>query len=106
MNMSFVQPRIELKKYIQSIWVFESPIGMPLSDPSLAAPNGCPKLIINCENAIISTVEGHPQKSKEQGVYLVGNRDGPVHLSTPRGKTGFIGIEFFPHGAYPILGIP
>jgi AraC-like DNA-binding protein len=106
MKLTFVQPRIELKPHIKSIWIFESPIGMPLSATSLAAPNGCPKLIINFENSIVSTVEGKSQQSKPYGLYFVGNRDIPVQLSTACGKTGFIGIEFFPHGAYPIFGIP
>jgi AraC-like DNA-binding protein len=106
MKITFVKPRVELSTLVKFIWVFESPVGMPVSDTSLAAPNGSPKLIINCENSIISTAEGRAEKSKEQGLYFVGNRDVPVRLSTPHGKTGFIGIEFYPHGAYPIFGIP
>ncbi|HTP12913.1 MAG TPA: helix-turn-helix domain-containing protein [Bacteroidota bacterium] len=106
MNVSFVEPRSELKPCIQSIWVFESSIGMPPSDVSLVAPNGSPKLIIQYENSIISTAEGHTQTTRESGLYVVGTRDVAVHLSTPPGTTGFIGIEFHPHGAYPLFGIP
>ncbi|MCL5029353.1 MAG: helix-turn-helix domain-containing protein [Bacteroidetes bacterium] len=106
MKLSFIEPRIELKTLIKSIWIFESSIGMPLSDTSLAVPNGCPILIINYQNSITSFAEGQANESKEQGLYFVGNRDIPVQLCTPFGKTGFIGIEFYPYGAYPILGIP
>ncbi|MHB8581125.1 MAG: DUF6597 domain-containing transcriptional factor [Ignavibacteriaceae bacterium] len=106
MNLSFFEPYVELRPFIHYIWVFESPLGMPSSESNLAAPNGCSKLIINCENSIISEVQGTVQHSKEQEVYFVGNRDIPVKLSTPKKKTGFIGIEFYPHGAYPIFGIP
>ena len=46
MNISFVEVRDPLKPYIQSMWVFESAVGMPPSEANLAAPNGCPKLIL------------------------------------------------------------
>jgi AraC-like DNA-binding protein len=106
MNFSFVKPLHELKPFIKSIWVFESRIGMQPSDTNLAAPNGCCKIIINCGNSIISSVGGHVWKSNEHGIYFIGNRNIPVHISTPKKKTVFIGIEFYPFGAYPVLGIP
>ncbi len=105
-NLSFAEPRRELKPCIQSIWVFESSIGMPPSATSLAAPNGCPKLIIQYENSIISTAQGRTHETRQHGLYVVGTRDVAVHLSTPPGRTGFIGIEFHPQGAYPLFGIP
>ncbi len=106
MKLSFVKPRPELRPYIQSIWVFESPVGMPPSDRSLAAPNGCAKIIINCENTITSVVDGRLQESREHGLYFVGMRDKSVLLRTTPAKTCCIGIEFHPHGAYPLFGIP
>jgi AraC-like DNA-binding protein len=106
MNLSFVQIRAQLKPYIQSFWVFESPVGMPPTEANLAAPNGCPKLIIPCENSITSIANGQVQQSYEQGLYFVGNRDSVTLLHTSPRKTRFIGIEFYPHGAYPIFGIP
>ncbi len=106
MKISFIEPRTELKAFIKSIWIFESPVGMPQSAGSIAAPNGCPKIIINIENSVISSVDGKLQKSKEHEFYFAGNRDVPVQLSTSGIKTCFIGIEFYPHGAYPIFGIP
>ena len=105
MNLSFVQPRPELRPYIKSIWVFESALGMPPADTSLAAPNGCPKLIILCENSLESTVEGRVQVSRE-GLYFVGNRDSSALIRSSSRKTRFIGIEFSPHGAFPVFGIP
>ena len=106
MNLSFVKIRAELKPYIQSFWVFESPIGMPASETNMAAPNGCPKLIIPIENSITSNADGRVQESREQGLYFVGNRDSSTVLKTSPRNTCFIGIEFFPHGAYPIFGLP
>ncbi len=106
MKLSFIEPRIELKPYIQSIWVFESQVGLPVSDISLAAPNGCPKLIVNCENSLISTAQGRAHVSPEQSLSFVGIRDVPVVLSTTARKTCFIGIEFSPSGAFPVFGVP
>lgn len=106
MKLTFVQPRAELRPYVQSIWVFESENGLPPVETNMAAPNGRPKLIISCKNAITSIAEGRVQSNREHGVYFVGTRDLPVVLRTKPEETGFIGVEFFPHGAYPILGIP
>lgn len=105
-KISFVAPRIELRPYIRSIWVFESSVGLPASDNSLAAPNGCAKLIFNCENSLFTTAMGHDNNSEEQSLYFIGVRSVPVSLSSPRKKTSFIGIEFHPSGAHPILQIP
>lgn len=58
MKLSFVQPRPELLPLIESFWVFESAIGMPAAERSLAAPNGCPKLIILYDNSLESAVNG------------------------------------------------
>lgn len=96
MKISFIEPRIELKPYIKSMWIFESPIGMPLSAAGLAAPSGSSKIIINYENSITTIVEGRTQENKEHGFYFVGQRDIPVQITTPGGKTGFLGIEFYP----------
>jgi len=105
MRLSFVQPRPELQPYIESLWVFESPVGMPPTDTSLAAPNGCPKLIIPYENSLEATFDGHSQVSHEGGLYFVGNRATPTLIRSSVRPTGFIGIEFSPHGAFPLFGI-
>ena len=78
---------------------------MPPADRSLAAPNGCPKLIILYDNSLESTVNGRVQVSPP-GLYFVGNRDTSASIQTSSRETGFIGIEFCPFGAYPFLGIP
>jgi hypothetical protein len=106
MKLSFIQPRPELRSYIHAFWVFESPFGMPASESSLAAPNGCSKLIIPYQNSITRIADGRAQESFEQGLYFVGTRDSSTLLRTSWRKTGFIGIEFSPCGAYPIFGIP
>src|SRR5215475_108639 len=106
MKLTFIEPNEELKPYIQSLWVFESQVGMPPAQSNLAAPNGCSKLIVPYENSVTSIADGRVQESYEQGLYFVGNRDSSTLLSTRPRKTGFIGIEFHPYGAYPVFGIP
>jgi len=105
-KLTFFTPRVELKQLVKAIWAFESPVGLPASDASIAAPNGCPKLIVSCRNAIIARVESSVQSIKDHDEYFLGIRDVPVSLHTGSGATSFIGIEFFPHGAFPILKVP
>jgi AraC-like DNA-binding protein len=105
-NISFFEPRVELRPFIRSIWAFESETGLPLSDVSIAAPNGSPKLIVNCENAIMTRVDHSNRETRDHNLYFVGVRDIPVILHTKRAKTCFLGIEFHPQGAYPILKVP
>jgi AraC-like DNA-binding protein len=106
MQISFVQPRSELHPYLESFWVFESAIGMPRTDRSIATPNGCAKLIIPYENSLTSTADGRVQVSREHGLYFVGNRSTSTMIQSSPTKTGFIAIEFCPFGAYPFFGIP
>ena len=46
MKLTFVNPRHELRPYIESFWVFESRTGFPATDSNIVTPNGCSKLII------------------------------------------------------------
>jgi hypothetical protein len=73
-KIAFVTPRLELQPCIESFWVLESPTGLPASANSIAAPNGCSKLIIPYENSIVSVADGRLQVSHEQRMYFVGNR--------------------------------
>lgn len=105
MEISFVKPHPELRPYIESFWVLESPAGLPPSATSIAAPNGCSKLIIPYENSIVSVANGRTQMSYAQRMYFVGNRDTATLIRSSAQKTGFIAIEFRPDGAFPIFGV-
>lgn len=105
MKLTFVHPRQELQPYVKSICAFESAVGMPQADTSLVAPNGSPKLILLYENSLESNVEGKVRVNRE-GLYFVGNRDVSAVLRTSPRKTRFIVVEFLPHGAFPVFGIP
>ena len=105
-KISFVTPRAELQPYIQSFWVLESLMGLPAAADSIAAPNGCAKLIIPCENSIVSVANGQLQISHPQRIYFVGNRDSATHIRSSAQKTSFIAIEFRPQGAFQFFGVP
>ena len=79
MKLSFIRPRPELQPYVESLWVFESADGIPPERQSLAAPNGCPKIIILYGNCLTSMANGRVQISRE-GLYFVGNRDSATLL--------------------------
>jgi AraC-like DNA-binding protein len=106
MKLTFIPPRTELASHVESLWIFESEFGLPATDQSLAAPNGCAKLIIPYENSLESIANNRAQISREQGLYFVGNMDISTVIRSSGRRTGFIGIEFSPHGAFPIFGIP
>lgn len=106
MKIWFVTPRAELRPYIESFWVLESPTGLPAAASSIAAPNGCAKLIIPYDNSILSEADGRIQLTRAQHMNFVGNRDSATLIRTSAQPTGFIAIEFRPHGAFPIFGVP
>jgi AraC-like DNA-binding protein len=106
MKLTFIEPRRELKAFVEFVWLFESPIGMPLSDTSLSAPDGRPKLIIPIENSITTITHGQIQQGYDRDLYFVGNRDSVTLLQTTQRKTCFVGIDFYPHGVHAILGLP
>lgn len=106
MKLSFVQPRAELRPFIESFWVFRSPSGMPLQDTNIAAPNGCSKLIIPYENSLFSVADGSTSVSREGGLYFVGNRDTQTLIHSTSRETGFVVVEFSPHGAFPFFRLP
>lgn len=106
MKLSFIKPRPELQPYIESLWIFESPNGLTPTESSIAAPNGCPKLIFLEENSLVSVANGKVQRSPAQRLYFIGNKESSARLRSNSRKIAFIGIEFFSHGAFPIFGIP
>jgi hypothetical protein len=106
MKIWFVTPRAELRRYIESFWVLESPNGLPAAANSIVAPNGCAKLIIPYHNSIVSEADGRVHTTRAHRMHFVGNRETPTRLRTSPQKTGFIAIEFRPDGAFPIFGVP
>jgi len=106
MDIEFVAPRAELRRYIESFWVVDCPDGLSAAGNSIVAPNGCAKLVIPIENDIVSYADGRTQLSRANGLYFVGNRDSSTRLGSTGARTRFVTIEFAPQGALPIFGVP
>jgi AraC-like DNA-binding protein len=48
---------------------------------------------------------GSPQETKEHGLYFAGVQEAPTLLASCPRDTGFVVVEFRPHGAYPFLNL-
>lgn len=94
MEIEFVEPRAELRPYIESFWIFDGEDGLPAADASIVAPNGCAKLVIPVENDIIREADGRTKVSRANGLYFVGNRDSSTRLRSTGVRTRFVTIEF------------
>jgi AraC-like DNA-binding protein len=99
MNLRTIEPKEPLKPYIHSIWIFESAEGTPVRSSRVIVPNGRAKIIIPYMNALTASKDVYTAR-KEGEALLVGPWDEPVVISSEARKTGTIGIEFTPHGAY------
>ncbi len=106
MSVIFHEPVIELKPYVRSIWSFQSDRGLSVSERTVIAPTGNAKLILSCENRIVVHADGRQTENRERTAYFLGVRDVPVSLHTSDAPTLFIGVEFYPHSAYPLSRVP
>lgn len=106
MQIAFIEPEAELRPYIQSLWAFDAQAGLPATDSSIVAPNGCPKLVVPIENTIVSLANAKIQFTRPEHLHFVGNRDNATLLRSSAERTRFVTVEFRPYGAMPILGIP
>jgi len=106
MRLSFIRPRRELEPHVESLWVFESSIGLPATDGNLAAPNGCSKLTFAYGNSFTSITDGKTNARPAENLNFVGVRDSSIILQSSRRWIGCVGVEFRPHGAFAIFGIP
>lgn len=106
MKLTFVTPRPELRPYVEAFWVFASPSGFPAVDRNIVVPNGCAKLVIPHENALIAESGGASSTSNEHNLYLVGTHDTSALLRSSQQPTSFVTIEFTPQGAFSIFGVP
>jgi hypothetical protein len=94
----FIKPIPELHKYITRIWLFQSNTGLPGNN--IIPPNARSKIIIPFKGTITTRSVQVTRTCAEGRIYFIGVRDVPVALSTPKAKTGSIGIEFTTEGAY------
>jgi AraC-like DNA-binding protein len=100
MNISPIQPQEALRPYIQAFWLFESPVGIPLSESGILVPNGRARIVLPYQNSLTVIANQKPVTSKEQDLLLAGLWDVPTTLSSSAEATGTIGIDLSPKGLY------
>lgn len=105
MILKRILPRPELARYIDTMWLFESDLGVPIEDSRIIAPNGKAKIIYPYRNGLSTTFNSLTQHHKEQDVYFIGIWDKPLRLSSQTNATGTIGIELTPNGLHRFASI-
>lgn len=100
MILKFIQPRLELKSYIDSFWLFENDFGVPVEDNRVIAPNGKAKFIYSYINGLSTIDNGLKTDYKDRDIYFIGIWDRPVVLSSHAQVTGTIGVELTPNGVH------
>jgi len=105
-HIRFLNPRSELRAYIERLWVFDSAVGLPADKTNIVPPNGYAKLVIPILNSIDSASSKGKGHSRPGELYFVGNQDSPTVLNTSTSRTLFATIEFKPNGAFPLFGVP
>lgn len=107
MKLELIQPRAELRPYIEKMWIFENSGRLPVDDMKVIVPNGMVKLVIPVSNGLMGKYENWSHLSKESSITVIGISDIPaivdVQYDAPHKN---IGIEFSPVGAYRIFNLP
>lgn len=102
LTLAKIHPRLE--PWIDSIWVFESDVGVPETSSRVIAPNGKAKLILSYRNSLhVEHARGF-QTGREGGLHFIGIWDESAVISSPLEATGTIGIEFKPEGVSRFAG--
>ncbi len=58
MKVSFTRPQKQLAPYVASFWIYESSVGIPITDSRIIVPDGRAKIIIPYKNPLSVVVEG------------------------------------------------
>jgi hypothetical protein len=72
MKLQFLPVLDELQPYIATVWLCESETGLPPTDATIVAPNGCPRMIVPFENSLISV--GIPAPGRLSGLWNTDER--------------------------------
>ncbi len=105
MQIKCFTPLPALGKYIDRIWVFNSPEKIPENDLKMIVPNGRVKLIIPSHD-VSNFYNGVSEISRKNSITLVGISDRPRIVNDKNNNpTGTIGIEFKPGSAYRFFNI-
>jgi AraC-like DNA-binding protein len=95
------QPSEALSAYIKCYWILESEYSP--GPPERILPDGCTELIFHYGDSYSRVAEGG---MKEQAkTLLVGQIKRAIQLQA-NGKTGMLGVRFYPWGLHAFMGIP
>ncbi|TGL04069.1 helix-turn-helix domain-containing protein [Leptospira bouyouniensis] len=104
MILKFIEPNPKLKKYINKIWIHESPFSIGGKEGSIIPPNGKLKIMLPYSGHLISTSENKTEKCVENRIYLIGVRDKVTKIEGSK-KNGSIGFELNPLYSYKFLDL-
>lgn len=91
MNFVEIKPSAPLDKFIKSFWILEKEYSETLPYEPVY-PDGCLDLVFSLVNNNLNS-------------YFIGQQIKSIHIPII-GQAKFIGIQFFPYGAFPFFSIP
>lgn len=98
-----VDPR--LTAYIESIWTFETEIGLPADDLcTTIVPSARPKLVIPYRGRMFSVINNRGIEHPQASMILVGMMERSVVIDSS--AIGVLALEFKPGTLYRFLGFP
>jgi len=101
MNYRQVRPSAAVGRYVEFYWMLED--RSPASGIQRIVPDGRSGVILNFGNPFESQTNGVWKSQPE--CFFVGQITSPL-LLRPSGPAGMLGIQFRPHGAAELLGMP
>jgi len=103
MNVSFTKPHDQLAPYVASFWVFESSVGVPITDSRMIVPDGRAKILVPYNNSLSVVIDGSPTYTKEHQIFLTGIQTSSRTICSSARDTGTIGVELTPKGLYHLF---
>lgn len=104
MNVQRFQVDPRLTAYIESIWTFETEIGLPANDLRTIVPSARPKLVIPYRGRMFSVINNRRIEHPEASMILVGMMERSVVIDSS--AIGVLAIEFKPGTVYRFLDFP
>ncbi|CAG5080000.1 Transcriptional regulator, AraC family [Thermobacillus xylanilyticus] len=99
-------PRMELRKCVKDIWVFESAGGLSEEELQVVVPNGSAKLMLYYKGDFTGLVCQRAYKLPEHKLFILGVSDCAAVAEFDRDKPfGCICFELHPAGAYRLLAV-
>jgi AraC-like DNA-binding protein len=101
MNYRQIRPSAAVGRYVEFYWILEDRVAA--SGVQRIVPDGRSGLILNFASPFESHSNGAWRRQPE--CFFIGQITGPL-LLRPSGPAGMLGVQFRPHGAAQLLGMP